>query len=75
MLLQWNRHVNGTTFQNGLRFQIGLNSLRVSCKRALKHTTTNPGEVPQKQSATELMNDTWCSSSADNGLVDITFVK
>ena len=37
--LQWNLHVNchvnGTTFQSGLRFQTGLNSLRVSCKRAL----------------------------------------
>ena len=30
-----NCHVNGTTFQSGLRFQTGLSSLRVSCKRAL----------------------------------------
>ena len=34
-LLQWNLHVNchvnGTTFQSGLRFQTGLSSLRVSC--------------------------------------------
>ena len=28
-------HVNRTTFQRGLRFQTGLSSLRVSCKRAL----------------------------------------
>ena len=28
------RALNGTTFQSGLRFQIGLSSLRVSCKRA-----------------------------------------
>ena len=37
-LPQWNLyvicHVNGT-FQSGLRFQTGLSSLRVSCKRAL----------------------------------------
>ena len=32
---QWNCHVNGTTFQSGLRFQHGLSSLRVLCKRAL----------------------------------------
>ena len=30
-----NCHVNGTTFQSGLRFQTGSSSLRVSCKRAL----------------------------------------
>ena len=39
-LPQWylhvNCHVNGTTFQNGLRCQTGLSSLRVSCKRALR---------------------------------------
>ena len=39
MLPQWNLHVNcnvnGTTFQSCLRFQTGLSSLRVSCKRAL----------------------------------------
>ena len=38
-LPQWNHHVNchvnGTTFQTGLRFQTGLSSLRVSCKRTL----------------------------------------
>ena len=38
-LPQWNLHVNchvnGTTFQSGLRFQTGLSSLRLSCKRAL----------------------------------------
>ena len=38
-LKQWNLHVNchvnRTTFQSGLRFQNGLSSLRVSCKRAL----------------------------------------
>ena len=38
-LLQWNLHVNchvnGTTFQSGLRFQTDLSSLWVSCKRAL----------------------------------------
>ena len=38
-LPQWNLHVNchvnGTTFQSGLRFQTGLSSLWVSCKRAL----------------------------------------
>ena len=38
-LPQWNLHVNchinGTTFQGGLRFQNGLSSFRVSCKRAL----------------------------------------
>ena len=38
-LPQWNLllncHVNGTTFQSGSRFQTGLSSLRVSCKRAL----------------------------------------
>ena len=38
-LPQWNLHVNchvnGMTFQSGLRFQTGLSSLRVSCKRAL----------------------------------------
>ena len=37
-LPQWNLHVychvNGTTFQSSLRFQIGLSSLLVSCKRA-----------------------------------------
>ena len=27
---------NGTTFQSGFRFQTGLSSLRVLCKRALK---------------------------------------
>ena len=32
-----NCHVSGTTFQSGLRFPTGLSSLRVSCKRALKH--------------------------------------
>ena len=39
-LPQWNLHVichvNGATFQSGLRFKTGLNSLRVSCKHALK---------------------------------------
>ena len=39
-LPQWNLyvngHVNGTAFQSGLRFQTGLSSLRVSCKRARK---------------------------------------
>ena len=39
-LPQWNLHVNchvnRTTFQSGLRFQTGLSSLRVSCKRALR---------------------------------------
>ena len=38
-LPQWNLHanchVNGTTFQSDLRFQTGLSSLRISCKRAL----------------------------------------
>ena len=34
--LHVNCHVNGTKFQSGLRFQTGLSSLRVSCKRALK---------------------------------------
>ena len=38
-LPQWNFHVNchvnGMTFQSALRFQAGLSSLRVSCKRAL----------------------------------------
>ena len=34
--LHVNCHVNRTTFQSGLRFQTGLSSLRVSCKRALK---------------------------------------
>ena len=38
-LPQWNLHVNchvnGTTFQSGLRFQTSLSSLWVSCKRAL----------------------------------------
>ena len=34
--LHVNCHVNGTTFQSGLRFQTGLSSLWVSCKRALK---------------------------------------
>ena len=37
-MLQWNLyvncHVNGTSFQSGLRFQTGWSSLRVSCKRA-----------------------------------------
>ena len=33
---QWNCHVNGTTFQSDLRFQTGLNSLRISCKCALE---------------------------------------
>ena len=40
-LPQWNLHVNchvnGTTFQSGLRSQTGLSSLRVSCKRALRY--------------------------------------
>ena len=36
---QWNCHVNGTTCQHVLRFQTGLSSLRVSCKRAPKHQT------------------------------------
>ena len=35
LLVHVNCHVNGTTFQSGLRFQTGLSSLRVSCKRAL----------------------------------------
>ena len=34
-----NCHVSGTTFQSGLRFQTGLSSLRVSCKRAHKCST------------------------------------
>ena len=38
-LPQWNHHanchVNKTTFQSRLRFQTGLNSLSVSCKRTL----------------------------------------
>ena len=38
-LPQWNLHVNchvnGTTFQSGLRFQTGSSSLWVSCKRAV----------------------------------------
>ena len=36
---QWKCHVNRTTFQSGLKFQIGLSSLRVSCKRALSMWT------------------------------------
>ena len=36
MLLQWNYHLNGTTFQSGLRFQTSLSSLWVSCKCALR---------------------------------------
>ena len=35
LLVHVNCHVNGTTFQSGLRFQTGLSSLQVSCKRAL----------------------------------------
>ena len=42
--LHVNCHVSGTTFQSGLRFQTGLSSLRVSCKRSLithiMHTRT-----------------------------------
>ena len=34
--LHVNCQVNGTTFQSGLKFQTGLISLRVSCKRVLK---------------------------------------
>ena len=34
---QWNCHVKGTPFQSGLRFQIGLSSLRVSCTHALSY--------------------------------------
>ena len=33
---QWDCYVHGTTFQSGFRFQTGMSSLRVSCKRALK---------------------------------------
>ena len=37
---QWNLyvncHVHGTTFRSGLRFQTGLSSLRISCKRGLR---------------------------------------
>ena len=36
-----NCHVNGTTFQTGLRFQTALSSLRVSCKRALSKGMSN----------------------------------
>ena len=32
--LHVNCHVSGMTFQSDLRFQTGLSSLRVSCKRA-----------------------------------------
>ena len=35
-LPQWNCHVNGTTFQSGLRFQTGLSLLWVSCKHAVR---------------------------------------
>ena len=39
---QCKRALNGTTFQSGLRFQTGLSSLRVSCKRrALKREVSN----------------------------------
>ena len=34
-LSQWNRHIDGRTFQSGLRFQTGWSSLRLSCKRPL----------------------------------------
>ena len=33
--------VNETTFQSGFRFQTGLSSLRVSCKRALSEKCSN----------------------------------
>ena len=41
LLVHVNCHVNGTTFQSGLRFQTGLSSLRVSCKRALNVLVQN----------------------------------
>ena len=51
-LPQWNLHVNcpvnGTTLQSGLRFQTGLSSLRVSCKRALSNYYTLP-QLDQRQ--------------------------
>ena len=34
-LSQWNRHIDGRTFQSGLRFQTGWSSFRLSCKRPL----------------------------------------
>ena len=51
-LPQWNLHVNchtnGTKFQSGVRFQTGLSSLRVSCKRALSNQSVifNPWKLP-----------------------------
>ena len=40
--LRINCHVNGTTFQSGLRFQTCLSSVRISCKRALNKYTWVP---------------------------------
>ena len=47
LLVHVNCHVNGTTFQSGLRFQTGLSSLRVSCKCALKDMTLIMQEIIQ----------------------------
>ena len=61
-LPQWNLHVNchvnGTTFQSGLRFQTGLSSLRVSCKLPLicdnKMYRGSHSEVFQGESVREI---------------------
>ena len=51
-LPQWNLHVNchvnGTRFQSGLRFQTGLSSLWVSCKRALAENMSSKFQESQE---------------------------
>ena len=59
---QWNCHVNETTFQSGLRFQTGLSSLLVSCKRSLN------GILPSSQNSFSKRN-------SDNQCVNLNYFE
>ena len=45
LLVHVNCHVNGTTFQSGLRFQTGLSLLRASCKLALNNNPSRQKDI------------------------------
>ena len=77
-LPQWNLHVNchvnGTTFQSGLRSQTGLSSLRVSCKRALRYFwPVPPFYTPWKKNKNHLVF--WYFQEVYEGNIDLKWVN
>ena len=71
--LKWNCHVNGTTFQSGLRFQTGLSSLRVSCKRAHTEHLWTTASVTGCTDLPTLMDFAWFShiSHCNHALIQL----